>query len=215
MSISPQTAAYIAAGTIAAGLGITIFFAAQPANDPFAPCRDGMAAAGPKTIGGPFELVSETGETVSEAQVITGPTLMYFGYTFCPDVCPLDNTRNAEAIYLLDEKGYNIAPVFVSVDSARDTPALLAEFTNLMHPRMLGLTGSEAQVKKASQAYKTYFKVQSPGDPYTLLDHSTQTYFMLPDYGFVAAFDRDMEAPDMAEKLACYVDTGRAAGLIR
>ncbi|HEV8036997.1 SCO family protein, partial [Yoonia sp.] len=83
----------------AAALGV---YAWQSQNTP-APCGD-TAVAG-SAIGGPFELVSETGETVTDADVITKPTLVYFGYTFCPDVCPLDSARNAQAAYILEEQG--------------------------------------------------------------------------------------------------------------
>jgi protein SCO1/2 len=148
---------------------------------------------------------------VTDQDVSTGPTLIYFGYTFCPDVCPLDASRNAEAIATLDERGYNIKPVFISVDSERDTPEVLAEFTDIMHPRMLGLTGSAEQIKAASKAYKTYYSVQTPGDPYTLIDHSTQSYLMFPDYGFVDYFSHDATAEYVTEKMECYVDAVNSA----
>jgi protein SCO1 len=71
---------------------------------------------------------------VTEADVITKPSLVYFGYTFCPDVCPFDMARNADAVDLLAERGYDVQPVFISVDPERDTPERLAEFTDFMHP---------------------------------------------------------------------------------
>lgn len=215
MAVTPQNAAYIAAGTIAIGLAATIFMVARPVADPFAECRDASVARATAKIGGPFELVAETGAVMSDKEVISGPSLLYFGYSYCPDVCPTDNARNAEAIYQLDEMGVDVLPVFISVDSARDTPELLKDFTDAMHPRMLGLTGSEEQVRQASRAYRTYYKVQNPGDAYTLIDHSTQSYLMFPDYGFVEAFGRDVPAADMAEQLACFVEKGKASGLLK
>ncbi|WP_376875719.1 SCO family protein [Albirhodobacter sp. R86504] len=212
MSIAPKTAAFLAGGVALVGIGaMTIATLTRPAADLFAACRNGAVAGGASTIGGPFELVDETGKTVTNTDVITGPTLVYFGYTFCPDVCPLDLTRNAEATYQLDEQGYDVTPVFISVDAERDTPEVLAEFTDIMHPRMIGLTGSAEQIKAASQAYKTYYSVQTPGDPYTLIDHSTQSYLMLPEYGFVDFFSHNDSADLVAEKMACYLEAAEQA----
>ncbi|TCP61152.1 protein SCO1/2 [Rhodovulum bhavnagarense] len=176
-------------------------------EDRFARCRTDQSAIGGGQIGGPFSLVSETGEAVTDADIIIGPTLIYFGYTFCPDVCPLDNTRNAQAIYLLDERGYDVTPVFISIDPARDTPELLARFTEYMHPRMIGLTGTPEQVAAASRAYRTFFKVQDPDEEYYLIDHSTLSYLVVPGLGFVEYFKRDMTPEEMAERIACFVDS--------
>lgn len=178
-------------------------------EDQFAQCRQGQVAGGSAAIGGPFELVSETGEVVTDEDVLTEPSLIYFGYTFCPDVCPMDASRNAEAVDLLEGQGRNVQPVFISIDPARDTPEVLAEFTNYLHPRMLGLTGSAAQIKAASQAYRTYYRKQEPEDgdeEYYLMDHSTFTYLTLPGYGFVEYFRRDTTPEDMAARVGCFLD---------
>lgn len=206
MPLTPKTAAIAATLVALAGLGGTWFATSGGGDaDIFAQCRRGVVG-GSGQIGGPFTLVSETGETVTDAQVITKPSLVYFGYTYCPDVCPLDNSRNAEAVSLLDTRGYDVTPVFISVDTERDTPELLREFTDIMHPKMIGLTGSPEQVAAASKAYRTYFKVQNPGDPYTLIDHSTQTYLVFPEIGFVEFFNRDTTPEEMATQVGCFVD---------
>ena len=116
-------------------------------------CSSGKAI-GNSTIGGDFELIDENGTLVSKTDVINMPVLVYFGYTFCPDICPIDVMRNAEVTYLLGEKGIKIKPIFITIDPDRDTPDVLKEFTDVMHPDMLGLTGSKKQVKAASQANK-------------------------------------------------------------
>ncbi|MEX5727947.1 protein SCO1/2 [Rhodovulum iodosum] len=193
-----------AAVLIAGAAAFLLFPKGQP--DRFAQCRSGQVAGGAGQIGGPFTLVSETGETVTDEDVITGPTLVYFGYTFCPDVCPLDTARNAQAVYLLDERGYDVTPVFISVDSGRDTPATMAEFTDYMHPRMLGLTGNAEQIKAASRAYKTYYKIRDPEEEYYLIDHSTFTYLVFPEIGFVEFFRRDLTPEELADRVACFVD---------
>jgi len=167
-------------------------------------CGD-TAVAG-STIGGPFELVSETGETVTDADVITKPTLVYFGYTFCPDVCPLDSARNAQAAYMLEEQGIDIGTIFISIDPQRDTTQVVGEFTDNFHDDMLGLTGTPEQVKAASEAYKTYYRAVE-GDPeYYLVDHSTQTYLMFPETGFKTFFRRDTTAEQIAETTACFIN---------
>jgi protein SCO1 len=195
-----------AAAGIAALMGGTAGYVwfSDPVNDPFAKCRDGQVAGG--TIGGPFTLVDTTGKTVTDKDVLKGPSLVYFGYTFCPDVCPLDAQRNADAVDLLAEKGLDVTPVFITIDPARDTPAALAEFTSAVHPKMIGLTGSAEQVKAASITYKTYFKQQPADDDYYLMDHSTFTYLMMPKVGFVEFFDRDIAANQMADRVACFIN---------
>lgn len=179
-------------------------------EDAFAACRGGAVSGGAGAIGGPFELVREDGETVTDQDVFTKPTILYFGYTFCPDVCPLDNQRNAEANYLLDERGYDVQTAFISIDPDRDTPEVMAEFTDLFHPSMVGLTGSREQVQNASKAYRTYYKKQDEGDPeYYLMDHSTFTYLVFPDIGFVDFFKREDSPEEMAARVACFVDASK------
>jgi protein SCO1/2 len=160
-------------------------------------------------IGGPFELMTASGDTVTDRDVITAPTLVYFGYTFCPDVCPFDAARNGEAVALLEERGYQADSVFISVDPDRDTPEMVADYVSYMHPRMVGLTGTPEQVKAASKAYKTYYKKQTPADgddEYYLVDHSTFTYLMFPDTGFAEFYRREVTAEQMADSVACFIE---------
>jgi protein SCO1/2 len=205
-----KTYAGLAAGFIAALLGGTAWYILSArADDPFAACRGGQVAGG--NIGGPFTLVDETGKTVTDAEVLAKPSLVYFGYTFCPDVCPLDNARNAEAIDILEERGLEVTPVFISIDPARDTPEVMADFTDNLHPRMIGLTGTPEQVQAASKAYKTYYKVQNPEEEFYLVDHSTFTYLMLPGRGFVDFFKREVTPDQMADSVACFLSADAAA----
>ena len=189
------------------GLGAVAFMTLAPnSDDRFAGCRASMVAGGSAEIGGSFTLVSETGETVTEADVLDKPALVYFGYTFCPDVCPLDTVRNADSVDILDEMGHDVRPIFVSVDPGRDTPEVMDDFTANIHDDMLGLTGSEEQVKEAISAYKAYARKHDDDPDYYLVDHSTFTYLMLPDHGFVEFFRRDTPAEDMASQVACFLD---------
>jgi protein SCO1/2 len=200
----------VAAAAVAAFLGASACYVlANRSDDVFADCRQGQIAGG--DIGGPFSLVNTAGQTVTDAEVIAKPTLVYFGYTFCPDVCPLDMARNVEAVDKLDAVGIDATPVFITIDPERDTPEALADYASNMHPKLIALTGNAAQVQAASQAYKTFYKKRETGDEYYLMDHSTFTYLMLPGTGFVDFFRREITSDQMAESVACFVKAGKAA----
>ncbi len=199
----------VAAAAVAAFLGASAWYVlANRGDDAFAECRQGQVAGG--DIGGPFTLVDTGGKTVSDTEVLTKPSLVYFGYTFCPDVCPLDMARNVEAVDKLEAQGIDVTPVFISIDPERDTPAALADYAYNMHPKLVALTGSPEQVRAASQAYKTFFKKRETGDEYYLMDHSTFTYLVLPGSGFVDFFRQEATSDQMAESVACFVKAGKA-----
>ena len=144
--------AFLGAAVLVAVLGGTWLFTVYARNDnSLASCGVGQVAGGSAQIGGPFELVNASGETVTDKDVITEPSLVYFGYTFCPDVCPMDMARNADAVDLLQDAGYGVTPVFITVDPDRDTPEVVGDFADNMHERMIGLTGSAEQIKDVSQ----------------------------------------------------------------
>lgn len=199
--------AAIIAGAIAvtALIVIGVITMLPRSDDRFASCRS-TAVAGGGALGGPFELVNGDGRTVTDADVVTEPSLIYFGYTYCPDVCPLDVDRNAIAVDILDDRGMSVTPVFISIDPARDTPKVVGDYAANMHERMIGLTGSPEQVKAASAAYRTYYNAHdSDGDDY-LVDHSTFSYLVLPEHGFVEFFRRELSPEDLADKIGCFVD---------
>lgn len=196
--------AIAAAAAVVGGLAAT-WYLGRPGDETFAQCRGGQVAG---DLGGPFELVNGAGETVTDADVITEPSLIYFGYTFCPDVCPFDVARNADAVDILADRGISATPVFITIDPARDTVEVVADYAANMHDKMIALTGSEAQIAAASEAYKTYYKAHDDGSDSYVVDHSTFTYLVLPDEGFVDFFRRDVTAEEMAERTACYVANG-------
>jgi protein SCO1 len=207
MSISTRTFAIAAAAVVAVGLTALYAVTKSGVGDKFAPCRTSAIAGGGGAIGGPFTLTDENGKVVTDKDVLSQPSLVYFGYTFCPDVCPADTARNAEATDALEEMGYLVQPVFISVDPKRDTPAVLKEWTDYIHPRMLGLTGTPEEIAAVAKEYKTYYKLpDDTSDPYYIVDHMTQTYLMLPDYGFVDFFDRETDPEKMAASVACFLD---------
>ena len=178
-------------------------------DDKYGQCRATKLAGGAGDIGGPFTLVDETGKTVTSEEVISEPSLLYFGYTFCPDVCPLDNARNAEAVEILESRGQMVQPVFISIDPDRDTPEILRDFTDNLHERMLGLTGSPEQVAAASKAYRTYYKKHDPepgNEEFYLVDHSTWSYLVFPGEGLVGLFKRDETPQTMADRIGCFLE---------
>lgn len=179
---------------------VLVFF-----NDQSSDCSTNSVAGGDAAIGGPFTLVNQFGQTVTDKDVITGPTLIYFGYTFCPDVCPLDLARNVEAIDILDERGEQVTPVFITIDPARDTPEELRDFAEVMHEDMIALTGTDEQIAAASKAYKTYYAKVGDGPDY-LMDHLTYSYLMSPK-GFVDFFRRDVTPEDMSDTISCYINS--------
>lgn len=173
-------------------------------DDEFASCRS-TAIAGNATIGGPFELINAKGETVTDKDVIAEPALVYFGYTYCPDVCPLDVDRNAGAVDILAERGLSVTPVFISIDPKRDTPEAVGDFAHNMHSKMIGLTGSAEQVDAVSKAYRTYYKAHDDeGDDY-LVDHTTQTYLVTPEHGFLEFFRRELTPEQVADQVGCFI----------
>jgi len=200
----------IAIISVAAVVGLSggLWLATQTSkdDDQFAQCRSSTVAGGAGAIGGPFTLVNGAGATVTDADLITEPSLLYFGYTFCPDVCPLDVARNVVAVEILEEQGMSVTPVFISIDPQRDTPEVVGDFAANMHDRMIGLTGSPEQVDAASKAYRTYYRAQAGDDDYYLVDHSTFSYLVLPEHGFVEFFRREIRPDQMAETIGCFVE---------
>ena len=171
----------------------------------FQACVGGGVVGG--AIGGPFALVDHLGQNVSDVEVLDQPALVYFGYTFCPDVCPMDVARNVVAVEILAESGLQVKPVFVTIDPVRDTVDYLADFVANNHSDMIGLTGTAEQVAKAARAYKVYYRKQSGDDEeYYLMDHSSFTYLMIPDIGFVDFLRSDIPPQKVADRVACVIN---------
>jgi protein SCO1 len=199
----------VSAAAVLALLGGSLFYIQyQRSGDAFAECRQSQFASG--AIGGPFTLVNPAGQTVTDAEVLTKPSLVYFGYTFCPDVCPFDMSRNAEAVDLLDAQGIDVTPVFISIDPERDTPDVMGDYAANLHPKLIALTGSPEQVKATANAYRTIYSRQETGDEFYLMNHMTFTYLMLPGTGFVDFFRREITSEQMAESVACFVKASNA-----
>jgi protein SCO1 len=195
------------AGTVAVvALGVMGYLAFAPGGegDPFADCRKSQIAGGVATIGGPFDLVNGDGARETDKQAITKPTLVYFGYSYCPDICPTDLSRNALAADELAERGVGVGQVFISVDPGRDTPAVVKDFTQSIHPRLIGLTGTPDEIAAVAREYKVFYR-QSGDDPENyLMDHSTFTYLMAPGGAFLEFYSSDASPEEVADSVACF-----------
>ena len=196
-----RTLVIIAAGGVAALIGGTLAATMREAPS----CAGGAIAGG--TFGGPFELVDETGRTVTDQDVITEPTIIYFGYTFCPDVCPIDSARNATAVDILDERGISAPPIFITIDPERDTVEIVRDYSDNFHPKMIGLTGNDAQIREAARAYRVVFSRADDDPEYYLMNHSVFSYLVTPEDGFVDFFRRETGPEEIADRVACHVST--------
>lgn len=158
-------------------------------------------------IGGDFALIDKAGKPVRFHDFEGKYRLVYFGYTFCPDVCPLDVQRLIKGFNSFakaePEVAARIQPIFISIDPARDTPRAVGEFAAAFSPRLLGLTGSEAQVAEAARMFAAYYKKgeASPGGGY-LMDHSRIAYLMGPKGEPIALLPVDESAEAVAREIA-------------
>lgn len=189
--------------TAAVVLGLGATFAIMTGGTSLEDCGATAVAGG--DIGGSFELLDSNGDLVTDEELITEPVLIYFGYTFCPDFCPMDMARNATAVDILADQGIDAKPVFISIDPRRDTPEVVGDYAYNFHDKAVGLTGTADQVDAASKAYRTYYKAEEAVDDYYLVQHTTFSYLTLPEVGFVEFFRSDATPESVAETVACYV----------
>jgi protein SCO1/2 len=168
----------------------------------------GPAIAPPPTAGikpgGPFTLINQDGQTVSDADFRGRYMLVYFGFTYCPDVCPTSLARNADALSLIGDKAAKVTPVLISVDPERDTPEALKAYTELFGGGLVALTGTPEQIAEVARAYRVYYAKVLPaasGSATYLIDHSAFTYLIGPDGQFVQLFRHDLGATEMGQQL--------------
>lgn len=151
---------HVVALALAAAFGVMRPCAAEDIPTAAQWMDDLMWGRGP--IGGPFALTDATGVRRTDAAFRGKLVVLYFGYTFCPDICPTDLFAIAKAIELLGPKGDMVQPVFVTIDPDRDTPAILADYVAAFHTRLIGLTGSTDEIATVTRAYKAWF-AKAPG----------------------------------------------------
>jgi len=157
---------------------------------------------------GPFELVTHTGKTVTDRDYLGKYMLVYFGYTHCPDVCPIDLQIVSEAVDLLGKDGAKVQPLFVTVDPKRDTVNVMAKYVKLFHPRLIGLTGTKAQVASAAKIYRMQSRrsVSQDAEPGEyLIDHSAAIVLIGPDGVGLSLFPHGITAKDIVSDIKRYI----------
>lgn len=179
----------VAAGAAALVLAALVALWLGPAGHAPAGPGEPTAAARLAGVGGPFSLVDQDGRPVTDRSWPDHWLLVYFGFTFCPDICPTELGAMTAAIDRIDPAGGKIQPIFISIDPDRDTPAQLKSYVALFHPRLVGLTGTAEAVDAAARAYRVYYAKSgdTTGSDYTV-DHSSFLYLVAPDGTVVDAF---------------------------
>ncbi len=196
-----RKAFYIAAAVIVAAAVLAGRFWLVPQQ---AGTQQVSQAPGVPRIGGPFTLVDQDGREVTDETYRGKFMLVYFGYTFCPDICPTSLTAITETLSILGPAADKIVPIFISVDPERDRPEYMKDYLQYFDTRFRGLTGTPDQVMSVAKAYRVYYiKMDKEGadpDDY-LIDHTSNTYIMGPDGRFQAHFGHGTSPGEMAARI--------------
>lgn len=188
------------------GVGLGAVFALvqnkSSAPSPSTPAGPLLNVAG---VGGPYTLTDHTGKVRTEADFKNTYKLIYFGFTFCPAICPTELQKITIALNELGDDASKIQPLFISVDPERDTSAVLKNYVTLFHPRLIGMTGTQDQIDAVKKAYKVYSAKVPPSkgadaDEY-MVDHTSFIYFMSPDDQLIALFRTEDNADVVVEQV--------------
>lgn len=162
-------------------------------------------------IGGDFTLTDQDGHPFASSRLKGTYPVVYFGYTFCPDVCPTEMQKLGAGLRKLEAsdpaRAAKVQPVFITVDPARDTPAVLKQYVHAFHPRMIGLTGSDAQIAAVAKEYAVFYQKAEPakGTAGYMMQHSTVAMLFGPDGKPIALVPVDTDAGQVADTLAKWV----------
>jgi protein SCO1/2 len=178
-------------------LGGGVFLSLEHRDTPRGAAGTLLASA----IGGPFRLVDQNGKTVTDADLKGKWSLVYFGYTHCPDACPTALNDIAIALDELGPQRNAVRPVFVTVDPERDTPAVLKSYVTAFDAPILALSGTPEEIAQAAKGYRVYYaKHPEAGGDYSM-DHSSVIYVMDPEGRFTASFTQENSPEEIAERL--------------
>lgn len=164
-------------------------------------------SSGTALIGGAFTLTNPAGETVTDKDFAGEYTLVYFGFTHCPDICPTGLLLIANVLDQLGRSGKKVTPLFITLDPERDTPKVMGNYVQHFSPRIVGLTGTPEQIKQVADAYKVYYrkvKDEDASDGY-VVDHSGYIYLMGPDGKYLTHFPHHISESALKEGLAKFV----------
>lgn len=161
--------------------------------------------AAPSAIGGPFQLTDQTGQTVTEKNLLGKPSLIFFGYTHCPDVCPTSLFEMSQVLQAMGKDADRVNAYFVSVDPERDTAATMKDYLSSFDPHLKGLTGDPKAVAKIISEYRVYAKKVPLKDGDYSMDHTALVYLMDRDGKFVAPFNLNQSPKQAAANLEHYL----------
>ncbi|WP_158670372.1 SCO family protein [Bradyrhizobium guangdongense] len=161
--------------------------------------------AQPAAIGGPFQLTDQNGKAVTDKSLKGKPTLIFFGYTHCPDVCPTSLFELSEVLRALGKDADKVNAVFISVDPERDTPATMKDYLSSFDPHLEGLSGDPAETAKVITSYRVYAKKVPTKDGDYTMDHTALIYLMDRDGRFVSPFNLKRTPEEAAADLKKYL----------
>ena len=164
--------------------------------------------AQPAAIGGPFQLTDQSGKTVTDKNLKGKPTLIFFGYTHCPDVCPTELQAISLALDTLGAAADAVQPLFITIDPERDTPARLADYVSSFHPRLIGLTGPLPAIRKTAIAYRVFFSkpgVAAPAD--YPVDHTGFIYLVGKDGRYLGFLPPGLSPDQIVEAIGTQLDS--------
>ena len=162
-------------------------------------------ATAPAVIGGPFQLTDQTGQAVTEKSMLGHPSLVFFGFTHCPDVCPTTLFEISEVLKAMGKDADRVNAYYISVDPERDTAAAMKEYLSSFDPRLKGLTGNPDEVAKVLSEYRVYAKKVPLKDGDYTMDHTALVYLMDRDGRFVAPFNINRKPEEAASDLKRYL----------
>jgi protein SCO1 len=190
----PLTLVAVFAGSLAIGLALMMWLLDGP-----------RGALAPAAIGGPFQMVDQSGATVTADKLQGKPTLLFFGYTHCPDICPTTLFDVSEVLKAMGTDADRVNAYFVSVDPERDSPAVMKDYLSSFDPHLKALTGDPEAVAKMLTEYRVYAKKIPGKDGDYTMDHSAMVYLMDRNGRFVAPFKLDRKPEQAAADLKHYI----------
>jgi protein SCO1/2 len=193
----------LAAGLLLAGQGRSSRAQSSEATSAARLMDDLMWNRGP--IGGPFALIDHTGKLRTDEDFRGKLLLIYFGYSYCPDVCPTDLQQIGLAVDRLGAGAEAVQPLFITLDPERDTAAHLADYVPLFHARLIGLTGSAEQIRRVALAYKVYYAKYPPDSPDYVIDHSSFVYLVDKAGKYIGFFPPGTAADRMIEMITLHL----------
>lgn len=209
--------AFVVLGTLIAGYAASRLYFGEDAlseeDQSVVLQRLAAGSAAGSASGGPFSLVDHFGKPVTDKDFRGRFMLVFFGYTFCPDVCPTELKVISDAMDILGEAGRKVQPLFVTVDHERDTPDVLADYVKSFHPSLIGLTGSAKQIEAAAGVFKVgYVKLEDPSPAKEksaeyFMGHSSSTYLVGPDGKALFTFPQGIGPEELAREVGRFIAT--------